>query len=49
MEKNIPYSVYEASQDRMDRIIRKLTTAIIISTGLLFASNVICFVTYMGR
>lgn len=40
MEK-IPYIVYEGSQARSERIIKRLIIALIIVTALLFVSNVV--------
>lgn len=37
--KDIPYFVYEATQARSERTIKKLITVLIISIALMFASN----------
>lgn len=37
--KNIPYIVYESTQARNERAIKRLILALIIATSLIFASN----------
>lgn len=38
---SVPYVVYEGSQTRNERIIKRLIVALIIVTSMLFASNII--------
>jgi hypothetical protein len=40
-KENIPYIVYEATQARSERTIKKLTIALVISIILMFATNAI--------
>ena len=37
--KDIPYLVYEATQARNERAVKRLVTALIIAIALMFASN----------
>ena len=39
LKENVPYIVYESSQTRLDRIIKRLTVALVIAIFLMFASN----------
>ena len=41
LKETVSYLVYESSQTRLDRIIHRLIVALIVSVGLLFASNLI--------
>ena len=39
--KDVPYLVYEATQARNERAVKRLVTALIIAIALMFASNAI--------
>lgn len=39
--RDVPYLVYEATQARNERTIKRLITALIIAIALIFASNAI--------
>lgn len=43
----IPYVAHESSMTRMERIIKRLVTALIVTIVLLFASNVVWLYAWM--
>lgn len=40
MDKQVPYIVFEGEQARHERTVRRLVIALLISIGLMFASNI---------
>ena len=40
MDKDVPYIAFEAEMARHERTIKRLVTLLILTVGLLFASNV---------
>lgn len=46
-ENNVPYIVYEGSQARQERTVKKLIMIIVISIILLFASNAMWLYAWM--
>lgn len=46
-ERNVPYIAYEATQARYERTVKRLIVVLIITTVLLFASNVVWLYCWM--
>lgn len=46
-EMNVPYIVYEGTQARNERIVRRLIITVIIAIAMLFASNAIWLWAWM--
>lgn len=45
--RDVPYLIYEATQVRNERTVKKLIIALIISIALIFASNAIWLYAWM--
>ena len=45
--RDVPYLIYEATQARTERAIKRLITALIIAIALMFASNAIWLYAWM--